>query len=159
MTDFLAENNQCGQNILRLVSRGNAIIAELLRLADFIPSVFRFETKMDQMKYGDILADFSYFKNAEYFDNRIESRVVSLCVSQSQQLYNLVDYVDFKRNVKIYCKTLLKKFKQHADTKCIYACVTVCITFLLLFPGTSRSGRRIQREPHRDLDQVLPGIC
>ena len=33
---------------------------------------------MDQMKYGDILADFSYFKSAEYFDNRIESRVVSM---------------------------------------------------------------------------------
>ena len=78
MADFLAENNQCGQNLLRLASRGNAIIAELLRLADFIPSVFRLETRMDQMKYGDILADFSYFKSTEYFDNRIESRVVSM---------------------------------------------------------------------------------
>lgn len=78
MADFLAENNQCGQNLLRLASRGNAIIAELLRLADFIPAVFRLETRLDQMKYGDILADFSYFKSAEYFDNRIESRVVSI---------------------------------------------------------------------------------
>lgn len=75
MADFLAENNQCGQNLLRLVSRGNAIIAELLRLADFIPSVFRLETRQEQMKYGEILADFSYFKSADYFDNRIESRV------------------------------------------------------------------------------------
>ncbi|XP_076462616.1 WASH complex subunit 5-like [Babylonia areolata] len=75
MADFLAENNQCGQNLLRLTSRGNAIIAEVLRLADFIPSVFRLETRMDQMKYGEILADFSYFKSAEYFDNRIESRM------------------------------------------------------------------------------------
>ena len=77
MADFLAENNQCGQNLLRLASRGNAIIAELLRLAEFIPSVFRLETRMDQMKYAEILADFSYFKSAEYFDHRIESRVVS----------------------------------------------------------------------------------
>lgn len=77
MADFLAENNQCGQNLLRLVSRGNAIIAELLRLADFIPTVFRLESKSDQLKYGEILADFSYFQSAEYFDHRIESRVVS----------------------------------------------------------------------------------
>nr|CAD7394522.1 unnamed protein product [Timema cristinae] len=42
MAEFLADNNPCGQNILRLVSRGNAIIAELLRLKDYIPPVFRF---------------------------------------------------------------------------------------------------------------------
>ena len=78
MADFLAENNQCGQNILRLVSRGNAIIAELLRLADFIPPVFRLETRADQLKYGEILADFSYFNSADYFDNKIESKVVSI---------------------------------------------------------------------------------
>ncbi|TRZ00445.1 hypothetical protein DNTS_004045, partial [Danionella cerebrum] len=38
MVDFLAENNLCGQAVLRIVSRGNAIIAELLRLSDFIPA-------------------------------------------------------------------------------------------------------------------------
>ncbi|KAK0052092.1 WASH complex subunit strumpellin [Biomphalaria pfeifferi] len=75
MTDFLAENNQCGQNILRLVSRGNAIIAELLRLADFIPPVFYLETQADKTKYGDILADFSYFNSTELFDSKIESKV------------------------------------------------------------------------------------
>ena len=31
----------CGQNLLALVSRGNAIIAELLRLEDYLPDVFR----------------------------------------------------------------------------------------------------------------------
>lgn len=62
MVDFLAENNLCGQAILRIVSRGNAIIAELLRLSDFIPSVFRLKDKSDQQKYGDIICDFSYFK-------------------------------------------------------------------------------------------------
>jgi WASH complex subunit strumpellin len=41
MAEFLAEDNPCGQSILRLVSRGNAIIAELLRLKDYIPPVFR----------------------------------------------------------------------------------------------------------------------
>lgn len=62
MVDFLADNNQCGQAILRIVSRGNAIIAELLRLSDFIPPVFRLKDKSDQQKYGDIICDFSYFK-------------------------------------------------------------------------------------------------
>ena len=41
MEDFLAENNLCGQTLLRLVSRANAIIAELLRLKDYIPSIFQ----------------------------------------------------------------------------------------------------------------------
>lgn len=42
MPEFLAENNECGQTILRLVSRGNAIIAELLRLKDYIPQVYKY---------------------------------------------------------------------------------------------------------------------
>lgn len=73
MADFLAENNPCGQNVVRLVSRGNAIIAELLRLKDFIPPVFRLDTKQDQQKYGEIICDFMYFKTTESFENRIEA--------------------------------------------------------------------------------------
>lgn len=42
MTELMDENNVCGQNILQIVGVGNAIIAELLRLKDFIPDVFRF---------------------------------------------------------------------------------------------------------------------
>lgn len=71
--DFLAENNVCGQTLLRLVSRGNAIIAELLRLSDYVPSVFKLETKADKEKYSDIILDFSYFKSSEYYDHKIEN--------------------------------------------------------------------------------------
>ena len=39
--DFLAEQHQCGQHLLKLVARGNSIIAELLRLKDVIPTVYR----------------------------------------------------------------------------------------------------------------------
>lgn len=74
MVDFLAENNACGQTVLKLVSRGNAIVAELLRLSDFIPPVFKQETKEDRDKYGEILADFSYFKGPDYYENRIDSK-------------------------------------------------------------------------------------
>ncbi|KAG1662783.1 WASH complex subunit 5 [Nymphon striatum] len=78
--DFLAENNDCGQNILKLVSRGNAIIAEILRLSEFIPPVFKLDNKNDQLKYGEILSDFSYFNSVELFDNKID---------QSAQLQDL----------------------------------------------------------------------
>lgn len=74
MADFLAENNPCGQNVLRLVSRGNAIIAELRRLAEFIPPVFKLETQQDRIRYADIIFDFAYFKSQEYYDNKIDSK-------------------------------------------------------------------------------------
>lgn len=37
--DFISEDNYCGQSLLRLVSRGNSILAELLRLSGYIPPV------------------------------------------------------------------------------------------------------------------------
>lgn len=76
--DFLAENNDCGQNLLKLVSRGNAIIAEILRLSEFVPPVFKLDNKVDQQKYGDIISDFSYFKSVEFFDNKIDQSPVRL---------------------------------------------------------------------------------
>ncbi|XP_048385617.1 WASH complex subunit 5 [Stegostoma tigrinum] len=74
MVDFLAENNLCGQAILRIVSRGNAIIAELLRLSEFIPTVYRLRDKAEQQKYGDIICDFSYFKGPEYYEGKLEAK-------------------------------------------------------------------------------------
>ncbi|GLV32181.1 Strumpellin [Carabus blaptoides fortunei] len=73
MTEFLAENNTCGQTILQLVSRGNAIIAELLRLKDYIPPVYKLETKQEQQKYADIILDFSYFKASDLHDHKIDN--------------------------------------------------------------------------------------
>ncbi len=82
MLDFLADNNICGQTILRLVSRGNAIIAELLRLSDFIPPAFRPDTKEHQ-KYLELLSDFSYFNSSEVFENKVLTKpvrpIVILC--------------------------------------------------------------------------------
>ncbi len=78
MVDFLAENNLCGQTILRLVSRGNAIIAELLRLSDFIPAIFRDDTRRpEHTKYAELLCDFSYFSSSEVFENNILTKPVS----------------------------------------------------------------------------------
>ena len=78
MVDFLAENNACGQTILKLVSRGNAIVAELLRLSDFIPPVFKLETREDREKYGEILTDFSYFKGPDFYEHRVDAKPVSI---------------------------------------------------------------------------------
>ena len=80
MVDFLAENNLCGQTILRLVSRGNAVIAELLRLSAFIPPVFKLDVK-ETNKYSELLCDFSYFQNADYFENKILQKPVSFYIS------------------------------------------------------------------------------
>ena len=59
MVDFLAENNLCGQTFLKLVRRGNAIIAEFLRLSDFILLEFRLDNKRGQLKYDDVLTNLS----------------------------------------------------------------------------------------------------
>ena len=40
-----SQNNPCGQRALGLCSRGNAIIAELLRLSENIPPIFRLQQK------------------------------------------------------------------------------------------------------------------
>lgn len=74
MLDFLAENNLCGQAILRIVSCGNAIIAEVLRLSEFIPAVFLLKDRADQQRYGDIIFDFSYFKGPEFWESKLEAR-------------------------------------------------------------------------------------
>ena len=76
--DFLSADNNCGQTILKLVSRGNAIIAELLRLSQFIPPVFKLETKDDVDKYKHILPDFHYFECPDLYENRIDASPVSL---------------------------------------------------------------------------------
>ncbi|XP_046858069.1 WASH complex subunit 5-like [Xenia sp. Carnegie-2017] len=74
MVDFLAENNICGQSLLKLVSRGNAIIAELLRLSEFVPPEFRLANKRDQLKYGEVLADFSYFQGPDFYEAKIDAK-------------------------------------------------------------------------------------
>eukprot|EP00736_Rhodelphis_marinus_P001211 Rmarinus@m.276 len=70
MDDFLAEHNPAGQVLLRLASRGSAIIAELLRLSDNIPDVFYNNSPQNQ-KYNSFLFDFRYLKNADLYESRI----------------------------------------------------------------------------------------
>ena len=76
--DLLNQDNLCGQNLLRIVSRGSAIIAELLRLADNIPEVFLGPDKIKdpgQRKYLEILFDFHYLRNPEDHEKKINADV------------------------------------------------------------------------------------
>ncbi|RWS06411.1 WASH complex subunit strumpellin-like protein, partial [Dinothrombium tinctorium] len=75
MADFLDESNACSFNLLRIVSRGNAIIAELLRLSEMVPSVFKADSKQEFAKYSEIIFDFAYFKNTDFYESRIESNM------------------------------------------------------------------------------------
>ena len=88
--DFLAESNACGMTLLRLVSRGNAIIAELLRLAEVTPPVFKYgaepksgggggqrlvEGQQEAEKYADLIFDFTYLGQSELYENKIANSV------------------------------------------------------------------------------------
>ena len=59
----------CGQELLKLVSRGSAIIAEILRLKDYIPELYH--NPIEEKKYSCIIFDFTYFKNVDYYEEKI----------------------------------------------------------------------------------------
>lgn len=74
MKDFVAE--VAGQTLLRLVSRGNAITAELLRLSSHIPPIFKLD-RPEHRRYADILFDFKYLQNQDLCETKIEDSAVS----------------------------------------------------------------------------------
>jgi len=72
--NFFGEDNLCCQNLLRLTSRGSAIIAELLRLSTNIPSFFTRTdsfTEAGQTKYNNVLFDFQYFLDPDEYEKII----------------------------------------------------------------------------------------
>jgi len=88
INDFLSEENLCGQNILRLTSRGSSIIAELLRLGANVPEVFLGADKIqdpEQRKYLDVLFDFQYLKEPEEFERKLNENVDLLDLDQEFQ--------------------------------------------------------------------------
>ncbi|CAH2039565.1 unnamed protein product, partial [Iphiclides podalirius] len=73
MRVFLAEDNLCAQNLLKLVSHGNAILAEILRLKSHIPTIYLLDNKELQQKYQDVIMDFSYFKISDDQEKKINA--------------------------------------------------------------------------------------
>ena len=68
--DFLHPNNVCGRTLLTLTARGSAILAELLRLSEHIPSFFTSDTPS---KYTPLLHDFRYLKSPELYDGKVDA--------------------------------------------------------------------------------------
>lgn len=74
MENFLSEKNVAGRTLLLLTSRGNSIIAELLRLSKVVPQVFGDDEKhlnIRQLKLRAVLFDFTYLSTQEIFDRKL----------------------------------------------------------------------------------------
>lgn len=59
--------NAATKSLLALVARANANVAELMRLSDYVPTVFISPSR----EYERIVHDFSYFKRAELIEDQI----------------------------------------------------------------------------------------
>jgi len=107
-----------GQTILQLSSRGNSILAELLRLSEYVPAVFFhvFDKpdpktakknepvyiaggRLDKINpsYQYIIFDFRYFQNSELYETRIE---------------NSTEYLELDNNFREEHIEILKRFYQ-----------------------------------------------
>jgi len=67
------DHDVCGQELLKLVARGSAIIAEILRLKDYIPEFY--SNPKEEKKYSNIIFNFSYFENVDYYEDKIQNSV------------------------------------------------------------------------------------
>lgn len=89
--DLLTAENICGQNLLRIASRGSAIIAELFRLSQNIPEAFYGADKIrdpEQKKYFDVIFDFQYLRDPEEFEKKINADIDLLDIdSEFQENY------------------------------------------------------------------------
>eukprot|EP00240_Pyramimonas_obovata_P005205 CAMPEP_0118948162 /NCGR_PEP_ID=MMETSP1169-20130426/47345_1 /TAXON_ID=36882 /ORGANISM="Pyramimonas obovata, Strain CCMP722" /LENGTH=428 /DNA_ID=CAMNT_0006894531 /DNA_START=334 /DNA_END=1617 /DNA_ORIENTATION=+ len=65
----MEDNGTASSALLLLVSRGQALVAELFRLSDNIPPVFFVD---EDPTYAEILLDFRYFKVPEFYDSQLE---------------------------------------------------------------------------------------
>lgn len=64
------------QILLRLISRGHAIVAEIRRLSEFVPEPFLMRHNHDKRLYDNVIVDFVYFSTPEPFDQRREQDAV-----------------------------------------------------------------------------------
>jgi len=111
--DFLAEANGAGQLLLRLVSRGNAILAELLRLSDRIPQAYRPESSQE---YASLIFDFSFFNREELLEKRISDDPILIERDQDlkdthlnilRRFYNVFEsIVNYHKDLSFYLNQL-----------------------------------------------------
>lgn len=79
-------NSGAGKTILRLVARGNAIIAEILKLAAQIPKVFEMRTMELKKKYGSIILDFAYLDKPDFYVDKIDKDEVCFLLFYDSEL-------------------------------------------------------------------------
>ena len=68
--------------LLRLVARANANVAELMRLSDYVPKIFYLEGE-DARLYGPILQDYAYFQKADLIEEKMSVDPVSASAAAS----------------------------------------------------------------------------
>ena len=147
--DFLAEDNAAGQTLLRLVSRGSAIIAELLRLSDNIPVVFLPTPSPESEKYQHILFDFKYLKNADACEAKIDND--SVRVLSCWRGLALVSVVF----APVRAVTMLAPA---SSLPVLTPCVSLGNVFGGVDAGFGRLGRRVSRQSRGHAGSVLPNV-
>lgn len=117
--DLLAGSNICGQTILRIVSRGNAIITELLRLAHNVPpSLAASPKELARRGLEPIVSDFAYFRQAEAREKSIESseRLLELDHAFRDQHVAIVRrFYKLFESIYVYLKDFLQFLKDLGD--------------------------------------------
>ena len=93
--EFLADD--CGQNALQLASRGSAVVAEILRLSEHIPSAF---VDPKASPYAAIISDFDYFEKQDDFERRIEN---SLQLLQQDEEFRQTHVELLERFFNLFC--------------------------------------------------------
>lgn len=102
--------------LLGLVSRAQALIAELLRLSQHVPAAFQSQQK--DGKYSALLFDFKYLKSPELYEEQIEadSALVALddefreeCSAVAERFFLLFDgIVKYYKDLRRYLDELLE---------------------------------------------------
>lgn len=85
---FLTADNFCGQNLLKITSRGSAILAELLRLSSHVPDIFVGADSikgLQKQKNIEILFDFHYLRDPDECEQKIGSNSDLLELDQEFQ--------------------------------------------------------------------------
>jgi len=114
------------QTLLKLVSRGNAIIAELLRLSEHIPSpflqidkddirkvyhFFRLISPSPLKKYGEVLFDFRFLGTADACEQRVQSRPVCFdSISRSSKVSCMQDLIEADEELRLNHLARLERF-------------------------------------------------
>lgn len=97
--DFVDPNNDCGQTILKLVARGSAILAELLRLSNHIPEVFLFDSStLVSKKQATAAAGSANIVQTTIDGEQIDQNTASLILAELKKYESILFGFDYLKN-------------------------------------------------------------